>query len=320
LYLQTFLHSLTFTDIPANYLNKHNFKNDMVDYSVPVPELYNLSHNGFSISNYDGDYYIDIVIESCLYGAKHLETANSLLSEQNSYDIVADTDWVYASHYWNIADYSNIAVSQQNIDIKSLWGVDNLSSLIDDFKAWSEEYPTHRDLPDYNFFKHYNASYSAAYMLRHIYRDNASEDGVLLSSGRAQTSYYVRFYDKDMNCGQWVCYTYRDGEYVNNSKLYPEISVSNVSSDASGNPVTSSTQSGYQTEDGTGDYSVSYPSTDDISTLDTTPIWEVITNLVASLGQLPSLIGSVFVVMPSWLINMIWAGLGAIVVLRFLGR
>jgi hypothetical protein len=157
-------------------------------------------------------------------------------------------------------------------------------------------------------------------MLRHIYRDNASEDGVLLSSGRAQTSYYVRFYDKDMNCGQWVCYTYRDGEYVNNSKLYPEISVSNVSSDASGNPVTSSTQSGYQTEDGTGDYSVSYPSTDDISTLDTTPIWEVITNLVASLGQLPSLIGSVFVVMPSWLINMIWAGLGAIVVLRFLGR
>lgn len=306
------------TEIKNDYSYKHNFNNDKVDLSIPIPELSNLYHNGFTINNIDsGDYYIDVIVESCLLGAKHNETVSSVIEGSESYDIIADTNWVYSSHYWNFTETSDIAINQSQVDINELWGVDNISALVNDFKQWSVDYPNHRALPDYNFFRHMNSGYYSSYVLRHLYDDSVDNESKLKSSGRAQTTFYVRFYDKNFNCGQWISYTYRDGEIIDSTLLKPSVTVSPIVGDTDGNPIKTDPQNGAQNSDGSIDLTVDYPN---ISEINTTHLWNILHNLTDSLGDLPVLINTIFSIFPSWLMAMIYAGIAAIIIFRFLGR
>lgn len=49
-------------------------------------------------------------------------------------------------------------------------------------------------------------------------------------------------------------------------------------------------------------------------------LWSYMNSLVKNLGDLPTLIASVFTFFPVWLTNLIFIGIGFIVILRFLGR
>lgn len=54
--------------------------------------------------------------------------------------------------------------------------------------------------------------------------------------------------------------------------------------------------------------------------IDASDLWATISNLVAGMGAIPDIFADIFQMMPSWLQFMIFAGIGAIVVLRFTGR
>lgn len=49
-------------------------------------------------------------------------------------------------------------------------------------------------------------------------------------------------------------------------------------------------------------------------------LWSYMNSLVKNLGDFPSLIASVFTFFPAWLTNLIFIGIGFIIILRFLGR
>ena len=59
--------------------------------------------------------------------------------------------------------------------------------------------------------------------------------------------------------------------------------------------------------------------TDDI-TIATQNFFTIIADLIKSMGQVPELVSSVFSFLPNWCITLIGLGLGAIVILRFIGR
>lgn len=52
----------------------------------------------------------------------------------------------------------------------------------------------------------------------------------------------------------------------------------------------------------------------------TQKIWDVMESMVASMGAFPNLVATVFGWLPSWLINMIAASIGCLILLRFVGR
>lgn len=51
-----------------------------------------------------------------------------------------------------------------------------------------------------------------------------------------------------------------------------------------------------------------------------TNLWSYMDSLVKNLGDFPTLIASVFTFFPAWLTNLIFIGIGFIIILRFLGR
>ena len=310
-------------DIP--YDHQHDFSNDTYNSDMPVPELSKLHHNGFFVNNASEDLFIEIVVESKFYGAKHYEKIAAAVPTQGDiYNITADKSWLYASHYFNIADYSQIAVNDSKINIKDIWNIDNEGALIKDFESWSIEYPTHKKLPDYNFFKHSNSNYTLNFLSAHDFSEtmtNRTPSQKLKASGQASTTFYVRFYDKKLNYGRWVYYTIQDGQ----SNVYGEqgednrddIEVGNVGSDMEGNPAKQDPQKGKQ-DPITGDFT--FPNYSSNNNIDATDLWNQIRGLINNMGDFPDLLAAVFSFLPSWLLYMIAAGIAASVILRIIGR
>ena len=287
---------------------RHDFGSDIVDTSIPTPELTNITHNGFIVSNM-GDYYIDVYTESFLYGVSMKKITSRWLPE-------VDTSWVYSSHKYNFVDLSDVAVSSSNVNIKTLWNVDNELNLVNDFKKWSSEFPDINSLPSYSFTKGSSAG-STQYNLNHNYNKviGDSDSEKLRTSAQACTVFYVRFYTKDIKCGQWMKYTYRDGA----KNAGASVTVEQVSFSKTGEETTIDKAEGRQDYDtGITDFDSSNDLSFDLTDVDSffnylTSIFDSCKNSVSAFA---SLIYACVPFLPSELINVIVL---AIVIMLFIG-
>lgn len=294
-----------------DYKQRHDFSQDEYDADVPIPELSNFSHNGFRINNSSDDLFIDIVVESKIYGLFHYKATNN-----NKF--LADKSWVYSSHYWNIADYSDLAINNSEIDIKRLWNIDNSSALIGDLKSWKSEYPTNRSLPDYSFWSYGTGIWYELYKL-YLYDSDRSDANNLKYSGQASTTYYVRFYSYDkengLRYGKWVAYTFSSDGSIGKD----DVAVGDVQPDDDGDPHVVNPKPGKQDpDDGSVDYTPD--GSGGSSTIDSSDLWATLRSLVNSMGDVPDMVAACFSFLPSWLTVMIAFGIAAMVVLRIVGR
>lgn len=310
-----------FQEPAPDYDYAHDFRSDVYDSDIPVPELSNLSHNGFHVNNADPSRDIEIYMVSNFYGLKHkyVETDTSLLSPDSAFYYEYDNSWVIGSHRFNLIN-TDISYSDADIDIKEMFKVDNVGALINDFKNWSEKYPTHTKLPDYSFFKYSSTLYSTNYSRTHVYESSIGngDEGKLKLSGQASTTYYVRFCQyvagSGYTYGKWVSYTFSPRGFGAKDNVV----IGDVSSDSlTGDPYVSNPVTGTQDPD-TGD--VIYTPDSNVSSFDASELWLFLESLVDEIGVIPELISKVLSFLPNWIIGMIIAGLAAIVILRFVGR
>ncbi len=203
-------------DPEYKYDYDHDFRKDEGDPDIPVPELKNLTHNGFHVDNADPSRDIEIYMTSTFYGLEHSYVNTSMnVSGTDSYVYYKyDPDWVWNTHRFNLIN-TDISYSDADIDIKKMFGVDNVGALVEDFKSWSGQYPSHKILPDYTFMKYNSALYDTNYKRCHVYSSSVGSDDAekIKLSGQASTTYYVRFCqyvpDEGYTYGKWVSYTYK---------------------------------------------------------------------------------------------------------------
>lgn len=290
----------------VDYSVKHDFSKDVYDPNIPVPELSNLSYNGFSITNIDG-YYLDLIVDYSLLGVK-LEHMGL-----GSYMPVVDNDWKYTSHYYNFT-LDNRAFSNSLLDINNIYVVDIEHDLIEDFKQWSLEYPKYQDLPTYSFFKGGSAT-RTAYNMSHVYGTMSYSDlKQLRESRQGLVTYYVRFYDVNGNYGQWMRYTYQS-----NVEILPDaITIGSVKSDSQGNPIVDNEIKGSQDkESGDLTYNSEYIGID-ISDVNNyfSYIRTIFNSISSSLDSFGSLIAACFGFLPQEVVGLIIFG---IVLMVFVG-
>lgn len=306
------------TNYPNNqYGYKHNFSTDKYITNIPTPELSNLSHNGFTLlNNYNNEYFVDIIVESNLYGVKLEKTAGSWMP-------ITDTDWIYNSHYYNFADTSQVAINDSDIYIPFLYGVNLEDELIRDFKNWSLDYSSYHSLPTYSFLRGGSAC-RTAYNMTHIYSENSTntDSQQLAYSEQGETVYYVRYYNKSMQYGAWARYKFRDGAqvvggFISVGQIKTD-ELGQVVTDENGNPIVSDEISGRQdyttgeTSYSDSSFSISMDSVDDFFEY----IRSVFESIKSSLTSFGSLLSACFPFLPPQLTAVIIFG---IVLMVFVG-
>lgn len=308
----------------GDYSYKHIFSSDKYSNEIPAPELSAISHNGFTLlNNSNNDYYVDIILESNLYGVKMEKNAGTWLP-------VVDTDWIYNSHYYNFADTSQIAINNDVIYIPNLFFANPESDLVDDFKKWSSEYSSYSSLPSMSFLKRSTAA-RTRYVDQFLFKDNSkfSDSEQLRFSHMAESVFYVRYYNKSMVYGPWVRYKFRDGyvaqvidgtlggAYIDVGQVDTDDS-GNVRVDENGNPIVSDNVSGRQDYDtGESDFSDGSFSLDlsDVTKFFDylKKIFESVTGALSSFG---SVVAACFGFLPGELVNALIFG---ICVMMFIG-
>lgn len=298
----------------------HNFADDSYVSDIPTPQLANITHNGFKVQNMafeEHQYYIDVYMESYLYGVKHEKVAGSWVC-------VIDTDWIYRRHTYNF-DSTEKQINDSNVNIKSIFNVDNVKALTDDFLAWSEEYPEHWDLPTYSMLKASSAAKSQ-YALRNVY-SSISDDSAetqMIHSEQGCTMYYVRFYEIENNTkkyGKWVRYVLRDGAQI----VGGIVSSGQVDTDINGDTIIVDETTGRQDyENGEITYDSDKEwfelSVDQAFDKGLSTSFELFNSLFNSLGQFPQWISYTFGFMPSWVVILLGFSLVIAIVLRIAGR
>lgn len=313
-----------FSQGSSDYSYKHIFASDKYSTDIPAPELSAISHNGFTLlNNSNNDYYVDIILESTLYGVKMEKNAGTWLP-------VVDTDWIYNSHYYNFADTSQIAINNDVIYIPNLFSVNPENDLVDDFKKWSSEYSSYSSLPSMSFLKRSTAA-RTRYVDQFLFKDDSkySDSEQLKFSHMAESVFYVRYYNKSMAYGPWVRYKFRDGyvaqvidgtlggAYIDVGQVDTDDS-GNVRVDEKGNPIVSDNVSGRQDYDtGESDFSDGSFSLDlsDVTKFFDylKKIFESVTGALSSFG---SVVAACFGFLPGELVNALIFG---ICVMMFIG-
>lgn len=307
----------------------HDFSKDLIYQDIPLPELSRLGYNGFVVENI-GEYYMDVIMETRLYGVKHVPVeydnkyiGNTPVTDAFEWGTTADTAWTYKRHYYNLD--AHVPISSANLSsnsavyIDEIYGVDNYSVFEADFKAWSSEYPESKNLPDYSWTK---TGAKLNYSLHYVYDANDNAPPRVTNNGMAETIYYVRFFDKDMRTGQWVKYSYRCGPYDVETETIP------------GNVVTEIIDGGIITDTGTGVITkdttigvtdingyISYPTPNTYSTEYTlTGFVQTLELFANALTRVPAFVNNMFGFLPWWSQGLLGLAVGAAVVMRFLGR
>lgn len=306
-----------FPQSSGDYSYKHIFSSDKYSKTIPAPELSSISHNGFTLlNNTNNEYYVDIILESYLYGVKMEKNAGTWLP-------VVDTDWTYNNHYYNFADTSQIAINNDVVYIPNLFSVNPESDLIDDFKKWSLEYPSYSSLPSMSFLKRSTAA-RTRYVDQFLYKDDSkyTDTEQLKFSHMAETVFYVRYYNKSMVYGPWVRYKFRDGyvaEVIDGTLGGAYIDVGqvdvdedgNVRVDEKGNPVVSDNVSGRQDYDtgetNYGDSSFSFDLSDISKFFDY--LKKIFESILGSLSSFSSVVAACFPFLPEELVNALIFGI-----------
>lgn len=304
----------------VDYSIKHDFTSDVYTTDIPVPEISNITYNGFVVDNI-GDYYIDVLVDSKFCGVKHVERLNGVTMNSKTWDIAPDNVWVYNKHYYNLSsDVFDCAYSDSHINISEMYGVDIVADFVSDFVTWSKEYPTVKDLPDYSWLKMGLASTS--YPNKHIYEaDSEMTDYMqIMESGQAVVTYYVRFYDSNGRNGRWASYTYQSGyDTIDNSMVgLGTLSSGVIDVNTNGDIYIKDSAVGQVDDSG----SITYGST--IDTVDIDSGIEGFMNVMLlfedAIGSVSGFVASIFGFLPWWATSILGLGLTAVVILRFAGR
>lgn len=287
------------------------------DPTVPIPQLKDLSHNGFTVANAADDLELDLVVESYFYGLDHV---NTKVGTKNTRFQVDKTDLI-AKHLYEPTCFdeigftgSKVVLHQEPFDCK------NRFDLFTDGIEYFMNYPTHTKLPDYNMFKHSASEYDLIYATYTTKYQATYEDlnNALETSGQAFTKYYVRFYQLKeseltpntyvMTPGQWYCYTY-------NTKSNTGVSPVEGNPD-NGSPIETDPIWGEQDEDGNPIYDDG--SLPDIDT--SNPIVmlqdfiDFLVGLPDQLGDISLFLKDAFCFIPEKYWGIILAGVGFMVV------
>lgn len=314
---------------PFNFNTDHDFSKDVYHTDVPVPELSNISLSGFAVNNASSDLYIDLIVDTSFYNIIHGGAA------QNASVAYYPKDSVFSSHRYNFTVY-DAAYNNAYISFSDMYGTTCIvDDLVNDFKSWSSAYPTHKNLSDYSWWHHSSGNYTTVFSNYNNYYSSigSNDEEKLVKSGQISVKYYVRFYtmsDGSLKYGQWASYTYtpfaygsaETGEYGQNMSL---LTVGTVVSDTSGEPLTVGSDRYVQSNtDGTikayNPSSTWFSNVSETNNIDDSGLWNTVSDLVGSMGQVPILIASVFQFMPSWVLGMIGAGIALLVILRIVGR
>lgn len=288
---------------------KHNFNSDVWTPDIPVPELSQISHTGFTLDNWTEDYYVDIIVSNHLSRVRMMQNA----SGGGVVPSIVDTTPWYSEHYWNFTLH-DVLTSRSVVDINEIYGVDVQAALIEDFKNWSIEYPTIKDIQGYSWT---HMGQADDYLARHVYKADSvlSDVEQLKNSGQAQTEYYVRYVTLDGKYGQWGHYRLRDYSYNGQGERVDSGRVTAGTIDNSGKP--SNTVTGSTDTSGNIDYTPIVDTNVDVNIGELT---DVLNSFADGVGQLPALIGQVFTFLPWWITAMIAGIIAICITLRVLGR
>lgn len=302
----------------VDYSVSHDFSKDYYSSAIPVPAITNVTYNGFELTNWESGYYVDIVLESYLNGVKINNRSEETLLGTGEYYPYYDDSWVLNNHYYDFT-LSDMAVSQADINILDLYGIDNEGLLIEDFKTWSVDYPKVTKLPSYSFLK-YSTELVFYYERNHVY-DGTIETSAgeqLKRSGQGLVVFYIRYYTQDMQYGQWVKYTVRPSYLLHGSSLSGKVVVESVDIDYNGNVHENQVASGKVNESG----GVSYGSTSSGADTDTSlqGFMDTLDAFGESTQKVSGFVSSIFGFLPWWSTALLGLAVAAVVVLRFLGR
>ena len=294
----------------------HDFSQDVYNPEIEAPILSGITIDGFILNNKPDDFYVDLVVSTKFYGVRLNQVFMSWAPE-------VDKSWIYKLHYYNFADGDYGKINYDKIDINSLYNVNLFNVLNEDFKTWSVNYPKYQSLPDYTILKGGSGT-RTAYNMTHLYKEGDYENELnnLRSSGQAEITYFVRYYDDNGNFSPWVRYTYRP---INHQTLKGDLIVGrinvgqaeydpygNIKVDSDGNPIVNQTIDGSIYKD---DVEIEYKTQDDFS-LDINTVSDffayiknVFNSITDSLSSFGTLFASCFSFLPEELIKVIIAGI-----------
>ena len=293
------------------------------DREIPVPELCNITHSSFSVSNnVDEKYLVEVYLDSGLqnpYYALDAMTYNSIDDPfyVNSFGLITDR----SEAYWNGPDF----------DVFALWQVDNCSALLESVNSFYTRFPTAmswytaEDVQTTGVFSNFDktaygiwgAPFGDKYGLWGNISKVTAEDLATVDIDDVPlcfTHYRVRYwyYDDDSgyHYGPWASVVYfSDGKVVINS----------IFQDDDGNIIESGTESGRQ--DGNGILNI----TDKFGSLDLGSsdnlfayINSLFTNLKYVAGNFSIVFASVFSFLPEDVRHMIYLGMGSIIVIAII--
>lgn len=301
----------------------HDFSQDTYNPDMPVPQLSNISHHGFTLSNYQDGLYVDVIVENKLCGVKCVKGLNTTILgitlPNPSWSTVTDKSWTYSSHYWEMMHESEIAVGKFDVNIKNDFGVDIEGVLLDDFRNWSSEYPNVQKLPTFNpLWLTKDTSYQAYHVLKGD--DTISQLKSLNTSTQAFTTYYVRYFDKNLNYGQWRYYKFdNNGEYHNGINIGGSVVGGDVNVDSDGNVSYDDTDKNYVDNNDGGSI---YDPTDTMNEFDSSLFGfkETLRGFIDAVGAFPEFINQCLDFLPLWTKTFISLCIAVTVILRFLGR
>lgn len=179
----------------------YDFTQDLYNPEYPLPELYDLSYDSFSIHNPNG-YAFDLVVQTVFYGTKMQKYTEG----GNHY--ITDKLRKFAKHEYNFTLSDPLSITGL-VNIKDIYSVDLLETFKKDWIDWSNLYPTLDTIPGYSWIN--SIGYTARnYLNYRVYNEElVNERGLLVSldlTNCCEVKYFVRFRD-DSGYGQWMVYT-----------------------------------------------------------------------------------------------------------------
>lgn len=285
------------------------------DPDIPIPELTNISHNGFTVANAAENLEIDLVVESRFYGLIHYNQYPGLytydktsLINSHKYDCTYTADIGYTKAVYNLAEDFDCS---------------NVDDLYSDGNSYFTTYTTHKSLPSYEWTKHSGETWTKGFtVVRYPYvTEGIAKHDALMTSNQAQTKYYVRFLEMRLNeegvgatmvPGQWYSYTYCYDIDDGGGKVI----VSPVGGDENGNPVETDPEEGNQGDDGIPDYSdppINYSGDSLLEII--TGIFGDLTEMISAFQGFADFLVGTFAFIPSNIWSIVRIGVGLSVVL-----
>lgn len=265
---------------------------DVYDPSMPVPQLGNLTHAGFTVVDApEGNYYLQLQIESTVYGMKFKDTSGGVGA---SYTFERDNNWIYAQQTRNLGSWDVPISNQLTYNLAKDWDYDNVLFLSENSYMFFSRYPYEEELPGWSFWKHgidnkifkdQNINAQNAYVNRD---DELLSVSYLNKSVLPTTKYYVRYVHYDVSeSGEYVP---RYSQWMSYKVGFGLLTISPVVGDASGKPLDTDPVTGKLDENGNyiGNLGSGLNSGFDINT--DNPI-EMLADVISWLTSLPELFG-----------------------------